>query len=79
MQLEPLFPLSFLTGISSARKYLDIKPWVITAIAEEEQKPDKQLWRKEPSADFQYVERWRRIRLLHKHAKDYLLCEAVAN
>jgi hypothetical protein len=79
MQLEPLFPLSFLSGISKAGKYLDIKPWVITAIAEEEQKPDMQLWREEPSVDFQYVERLRRIRLLRKYTKDHPLCEAVAN
>jgi hypothetical protein len=69
MQLEPLFPLSFLTGISSARKYPDFKPWVITAIAEEEKKPDTQLWRKEPSAEYQLDERLRRIKFFRKHSK----------
>jgi hypothetical protein len=62
-------PLSFLTGISSARKYPDFKPWVITAIAEEEKKPDTQLWRKEPSAEYQLDERLRRIKFFRKHSK----------
>lgn len=71
MTLEPLFPLAFLTGSNNnIRKNISaIKPWVRMAIAEEEQKPAIQLWAKEPSAEFRYEERLRRIRFLRKHGK----------
>jgi len=79
MLIRPLFPFSFISGISSAGKSPDVKPWVIAAIAEEEKKPDTQLWKKEPSADFQYEERLRRIRLLRKYEKDYPKCKMIAD
>jgi hypothetical protein len=57
----------------------NVKPWVTIAIAEEDQKPSTQLWRDEPSADFQCQERVRRIRFLRKWAKDKAGLEAIAD
>jgi hypothetical protein len=72
MQLQPLFPLSYIQPSNNfdTDNYPDIRPWVKNAIAEEEQKPNGQLWKKEPSAEFQYNERLRRIRFLRKREKN---------
>ena len=80
MKLKPLFPLSYLTRSNSdAAKCPDVKPWVLTAIAEEEERLGKQLWEKEPSAEFQLNERLRRIRLLRKCATEMRQCERIAD
>src|SRR2546422_1611460 len=48
-------------------KCLDVKPWVIAAIQDESRYPPDQMWKKEPSAEFAYDERLRRIKFLRKH------------
>ena len=45
------------------------KAWVIKAIAQEEKYPADQMWKKEPSAEYQFDERFRQIRFLRKHGK----------
>jgi hypothetical protein len=75
----------FLFNISRARRnvdptnYPDVKPWVVTAISEESQNADKQLWRDEPTAEYSYVERLRRIRLCRKYEKQYPELKDVAD
>jgi hypothetical protein len=49
-------------------KWLDIKPWVIAAIDDESRYPPDRLWNKEPTAEFAYEERLRRIKFLRKHS-----------
>lgn len=68
MLLEPLFPLSTLMRRTSDN-YPDVKPWVKTAIAQEDRKPNEQLWKKEPSSEYQLNERLRRIRFFRNHGK----------
>jgi hypothetical protein len=78
MQFEPLFQTSIISGSAfKAGEYPDIKPWVIKAIAEEEQKLNTQLWDDEPSVEFQYAERLRRIRLLRKHMKSDSILQSI--
>jgi hypothetical protein len=47
--------------------FSDVKPWVIAASAEEERKPNDQLWKKAPSADDAYTARLQRVRFLEKY------------
>ncbi len=47
----------------------NIKPWVITAINNEEGKSPGQLWKDEPSAKSQKAERLKRVRFLRKYEK----------
>jgi hypothetical protein len=81
MQLEPLFPLSYIlpSGNYNFDKYSDVKPWVRTAIAEEDHKPNNQLWKKEPSAEYQLNERLCRIRFLRKYGKCNPVLNAIAD
>ena len=71
MQIQPLFPLSYLWPSKefNSDNYADIKPWVQNAIAEEDQKTREQLWEDEPSANFYYEERLRRIGFSRKYEK----------
>jgi hypothetical protein len=80
MYLEPLHPRSYL-GIDNCTldKYPDVKPCVIKAIAEEEQKPNSQLWKGEPSAEYQLEERLRRIRFFRKYESAYPLLRKIAD
>jgi len=55
------------------------KPWVIRAIAEEEKKLSDKLWECEPTAEFQYDERLRRIRFLRKLQKADPAIKAIAD
>jgi hypothetical protein len=50
-------------------KCQDVKPWVIAAITDESRYPADRLWKKEPTAEFTYDERLRRIKFLRKHSK----------
>ena len=80
MPLELQFPLSSLIRRrSNSNNYLNVKPWVRKAIAEQEPKPNDQLWRDEPSAEFQYNDRLRRIRFLRKHANNDSLIQRMAD
>ena len=81
MQLQPLFRLSYLqpSNIFNSDNYADIKPWVMRAIAEEDQRPNNQLWKGEPSAAFQYDERLRRIKFFRKCQRCYPLAKYVAD
>jgi hypothetical protein len=67
MQSKRLFQISR-PGLKIC-KYRNVKSWVAKAITEEELKPNTQLWRKEPTQEFQYNERLRRIKFLRKHLK----------
>jgi hypothetical protein len=71
MQIQPLFPLSNIlpSDNSNSDNYPDVRPWVIKAIAEEDQKPNTQLWEGEPSAKYRISERLRLIRFLRTHEK----------
>ena len=51
------------------KKYSNAKAWVIKAIAQEETHPSDQMWKKEPTAEFQFNERLRRIRFSAKARK----------
>jgi hypothetical protein len=50
-------------------KWLDIKPWVIAAINDESRYLPDRLWKKEPTVEFAYHERLKRIKFLRKHGK----------
>jgi hypothetical protein len=52
-----------------SHKCEDVKPWVIAAINDESRYPPDRLWRKEPTEEFAYEERLRRIKFLRKYAK----------
>ena len=52
-----------------ANKDPNIKPWIITAINNEERKSPDRLWKNEPSAESQKAERLKRSRFLRKHEK----------
>ena len=44
MQIQPLFPLSYLSFHNrNSDKYPDVKTWVINAIAQEDRKPSDQF------------------------------------
>ena len=51
------------------KKHSSPKAWVIKAIAQEETHSSDQMWKKEPTAEYQFNERLRRIRFLRKHGK----------
>lgn len=70
MQLEPPLPISYLSSRNgNSDSYPDVKPWVKRAIAEVDRKPNDQLWKNEPSAEYQLNERLRRIGCFRKHGK----------
>ena len=81
MQIQPLFPLSYLqpSNIFDSGNYADIKPWVQKAIAEEEQKPNERLWRGERSAEYQLNERLTLIRFFRKYQKTGPLFKCIAD
>lgn len=54
-------------GRFDSHKCLDVKPWVIAAINDEGRYPPDRLWKKEPTAEFAYHERLKRIKFLRKH------------
>jgi hypothetical protein len=81
MQLVPLFPLSYLrpSKYFTSENYADIRPWVQKAIAEEEQNVNDQLWRNEPSAAYQLIERFRLIKFFRKHQNSGPLFKYIAD
>ena len=79
MTLQPLFRLSYLHPSKYFTSDNYAKPWVQKAIAEEEQKPNDQLWKNEPSAAHQSDERLRRIRFLRKYQKSGPLYKRIAD
>ena len=60
-------------------KCQDVKPWVIAAINDESRYPLDRLWKKEPTAEFAYEERLRRIKFLSKHSNTDPKAMAVAD
>jgi hypothetical protein len=60
-------------------KCQDVKPWVIAAITDESRYPPDRLWKKEPTAEFAYHERLKRIKFLRKHSKTDSKAMVVAN
>ena len=66
-------------GSFDRKKYPDLRVWIIKAIAEEEKKPDDQLWKNEPNAEFQKAELRRRIKFLRKHQQSNPIIEAIAD
>ena len=50
-------------------KSANIKPWIITAINNQDRKSLDQLWKNEPSAEYQKAERLKRVRFLQRHEK----------
>jgi hypothetical protein len=81
MQLVPLFPPSYLrpSKYFTSDNYADIKPWVQKAIAEESRNPDDQLWKNEPSAAYQLIERYRLIKSFRKYQKSVPLYKYIAD
>ena len=81
MKLEPLFQLSYLQASDTfdSDNYADIKLWVKTAIADEDQKIREQLWKDERSPIFLYQERLRTIRLFRKYGENDPSLMRVAN
>jgi hypothetical protein len=81
MQIQPLFPLSYLqpSNIFDSDNYADIKPWVQKAIAEEEQKPNERLWRGERSAECRLNERLSLIRVFRKYQKSRPIFKCIAD
>ncbi|HEY1981930.1 MAG TPA: hypothetical protein VGH13_17790 [Xanthobacteraceae bacterium] len=81
MTLEPLFQIHNAQIYKNSRHKdrLEITPWIRTAIADEEQRPTTQLWKQEPSAEFQYKRRLKLIRFCRKHGKDDLRINAIAD
>ena len=51
------------------KKHSSPKAWVIKAIGREETHSSDQMWKKEPTAEYQFNERLKRIRFLRKHGK----------
>jgi hypothetical protein len=51
---------------SDPRENIDVKAYVIKAIAQEELYPDKRMWQNEPTAEEAEQERFKRIRFLRK-------------
>ena len=69
MKIRPHFPIEIPRSRRkfNSKNYSNAKAWVIKAIAQEETHPSRQMWKKEPTAEFQFNERLRRIRFLRKH------------
>src|SRR5690349_14070052 len=61
-----------------SRKCSDVKQWVISAIRDEEQCPPDQIWKHEPTAEYIYEERLRRIKFLRKHSNTHLDALVIA-
>lgn len=53
------------------KQYSDVRPWVVHAIIEESEKPNKQMWADEPTAEYCYLERLRRTRFCRKHENNH--------
>jgi hypothetical protein len=60
-------------------KCQDVKPWVIAAMNDESRYPPDRLWKKEPTADYAYHERLKRIKFLRKHSKTDAKAMVVAD
>jgi hypothetical protein len=54
-----------------SHKCQDVKPWAIAAIEDEERCPSDQMWKKQPTAEYVYDERFRRIKFLRKHSNTH--------
>jgi hypothetical protein len=65
-------------GKSSQENYADIRPWVKTAVSQEETKPQNPMWKGEPSEEKIAQEQQKRIRFLFKHGSNDPELEAVA-
>jgi hypothetical protein len=65
-------------GKSSQENYADIRPWVKTAVSQEETKPQNPMWKGEPSEEKIAQEQQKRIRFLFKHGRNDPELEAVA-
>lgn len=80
MQIQPSFSISHLSSRNcNSDRHPDVKPWVKSAIAEEDRKPTDQLWVDEPTTEFRYNERLQRIRFFRKRGKDDPPLNAIAN
>jgi hypothetical protein len=66
-------------GKSSQENYADIRPWVKTAVAEEDANPPDQLWKNEPSAKTILQKHEKRVRFLRKHGKRDLKARDLAD
>ena len=64
---------------SNRKKHSSPKAWVIKAIAQEETHSSDQMWKKEPSAEYQFNERLKQIRFLRKHGKTDLELLLIAD
>ena len=69
MKIRPHFPIEIPRSRRkfNSKNYSNAKAWVIKSIAQEETYPSDQMWKKEPTAEYQFNERPRRIRFLRKH------------
>ena len=63
---------------SNQENYADIRPWVKTAVSQEETKPQNPMWKGEPSEEKIAQEQQKRIRFLFKHGRNDPEVEAVA-
>ena len=54
---------------SPQNKYVDIRPWVKVAVAQEDAKPSNPMWKGEPSEEEIIKEQQKRMRFLRKHGK----------
>src|SRR5882724_10626585 len=62
-----------------SHKCLDVKPWIIAAINDEERCAPTQLWKKEPTAEYVSKERLRRIKFVRKHSTTNPEAQIVAD
>jgi hypothetical protein len=63
----------------NSHKCQDLKPRVVAAINDESRYPLDRLWKKEPTAEFAYEERLRRIKFLRKHSNTDPKAKALAH
>jgi hypothetical protein len=52
----------------NSHDYEDVRPWTIAAINDEERFPPDQMWKDEPTAEYIYDERLKRITFLQRHS-----------
>src|SRR4051812_20043855 len=48
--------------------FSDVRPWVVRAVAQEDEKPDERLWKKAPTSQEAEDARLKRVKFLIKHA-----------
>jgi hypothetical protein len=69
VKIRPHFPIEIPRSRRkfNSKHFSNAKAWVIKSIAQEETYPSDQMWKKEPTAEYQFNERLRRISFLRKH------------